>query len=141
MIDVTFIRRQLVNMSTVTPVEYSGAVIRLHIQRGKYSVQRYYSVTCGKQTWKSPLFISPYSSHADLFYDGDPLAEQREAIQAVIRCLETQAWKKPAHVAKRIGCCGTCGKSLVGMRQGTNYCGESCREKAYRMGKKRTSAA
>lgn len=121
------IRYQLSNLTTSHPLEVQGVIIRLHVQRHRYDVKRYYTVECGEAVWKSPVFTMPYAEYGSLLYDGDPLAEHRAAIQAVIRCIETEGWKPhTVHIETRV--CGyhVCQKSFVPSQRTQRYCSRKC---------------
>lgn len=128
------LRYALYNMDSAHPIALKEAQIRLHVQRNKTLVKRYYSIDGKGGSWKSPVFTSPYAAAATMFYDGDPLAEQRDAINAVIACVESEAWRKaekPAPVAIT-DYCQMCQKPLAGFRRGTKFCSDACCRKAYR---------
>ena len=126
------LRYALLNMDNLHPLKTRGLVITLHIHRGRQSVNRYYQISSEHGVWNSPMYASAYAHKRNLMDDADPIGEHRSVVQQVIRCIETEAYKRQSakvkpEALKLSAYCQTCGASIAHMRKGTRFCSEAHR--------------
>lgn len=140
------LRYALTNMTSAHPLKTRGLVITLHIHRGRHSVNRYYRIESEHGCWNSAMYTSAYAHQRDLLDDFDPIGDHRAVVQEVMRCIETEAYKRQSvkikpEALKLSAYCQHCGASIAHMRLGTRFCNEAHRRQYRRRSNREAQAS